>query len=75
MPDNKDGKFQDKTRSYLKYSGLAFQLAGLIIAGLLIGRWLDNLLHLEKPYITMLLILVFFSGYMYKLYIELSRKP
>ena len=75
MPDDKERNSQDKTRAYLKYSGLVFQLVGVVVAGLLIGKWLDGLLHLEKPYITMLLILVFFSGYMYKLYIELSRKP
>ncbi len=75
MSQKKNNQVFGRSREYLKYSGLAFQFAGLVIAGYLIGGWLDRLLHFEKPVMTVLLILVMFTGYMYKLYMELSKKP
>jgi len=56
--------------AYLKYSGLAFQLAAVILLGVVLGRYLEGLLELEKPIIQVLLILVFFVGFVYKLYIQ-----
>jgi hypothetical protein len=72
--DNQDkGKVKKKSDSYLKYSGIAFQLAGLMIIGIFLGKKLDAWLGLEKPFMTMLLIMIFFSGYMYKLYVDLTK--
>lgn len=64
-------KIRKKVHVYLKYSGLGFQLAGLVILGLFVGKWIDSSLNLDKPIFAMLLILIFFSGFMYKLYMEL----
>ncbi|MCZ2100335.1 MAG: AtpZ/AtpI family protein [Chitinophagales bacterium] len=75
MPNKKDHKIYEKSREYLKYSGLAFQFAAVVLVGYFIGSWLDQRLQFDKPIMTMLLILVLFSGYMYKLYVELSKKP
>ncbi|HRO09741.1 MAG TPA: AtpZ/AtpI family protein [Saprospiraceae bacterium] len=74
MEDDKDKEIRNNVHAYLKYSGLAFQFAGVVVAGLLIGKWLDKILQFEKPVMTMLLILLFFCGYMYKLYVDLIRK-
>jgi hypothetical protein len=63
---------QNRWQAYVKYSGLAFQLAAVVFAGIFIGRWLDEKLMLEKPVFTMLLVMIFFGGYMYKLYKELT---
>ena len=61
--------------AYLKYSGLAFQLAAVVAIGLFVGRWIDNYFSLSKPVFSMVLILVLFSLYMYRLYIDLTKKP
>ena len=33
---------KQKINAYLKYSGLAFQMLGLIFLGLVVGQWLDK---------------------------------
>ncbi|KXK40504.1 MAG: AtpZ/AtpI family protein [Saprospiraceae bacterium] len=74
MIPKEKGKITHKVHAYLKYSGLAFQMAGVVIFGYLIGQWLDRKLLLEKPYITILLIILFFAGFMYKLYLDLTKE-
>jgi len=64
-----------KFNAYLKYSGLAFQLAAVVVIGLFVGRWIDAYFSLSKPIFSMILILVFFSLYMYRLYVDLTKKP
>ena len=63
---------QNKWHAYLKYSGLAFQLAAVVLAGIFLGRWLDSKFMLEKPWFTMILVMIFFGGFMFKLYKELT---
>jgi F0F1-type ATP synthase assembly protein I len=70
LPENQ--RPQKKWGPYLKYSGLAFQLAAVVLAGILIGGWLDKQFMLQKPLFTMLLVMIFFGGFMYKLYKELT---
>lgn len=64
---------KQKYNTYLKYSGIAFQMAGLVFLGLIGGQWLDARFALKTPIFTMLLILLFFSGFMYKLYKDLNK--
>jgi hypothetical protein len=64
---------KERVRAYLKYSGLAFQLAGVIGLSLWAGLWLDKELAFAKPICTIILVLVSFSAYLYKLYIDLSK--
>ena len=61
-----------KVNSYLKYSGMAFQMAGVILVSIFLGKWLDQKMANETPYCTILLTLLLFGGYMYKLTKELS---
>ncbi|MBK8349650.1 MAG: AtpZ/AtpI family protein [Saprospiraceae bacterium] len=68
LPSNK------KVNAYLKYSGLAFQLAAVVFIGIYAGKWIDSQLGMTKPIFTMILVLLLFSGYMYKLYKELTQK-
>jgi len=65
-------KKKKKVDSYLKYSGMAFQMAGVILVSIFLGQWLDEKMANETPYITILLTLLLFGGYMYKLTKELS---
>ena len=44
--------------SYLKFSGIGFQMAATIILFAFLGHWLDGKFETEKPYITLLLMLV-----------------
>lgn len=44
---------------YLKYSGLAFQLAATIGIGALIGYKLDERMGNEKQYFTALFVIIF----------------
>jgi branched-subunit amino acid transport protein len=64
----------DKSRSYLKYSGIAFQLVGLLIVSIFLGKKIDAWLETEKAYFTALLVILVFSVYMYKLYIDLMKE-
>ena len=57
---------------YMKYAGLAFQMAVIFFLGVYGGKKLDAYLGNEKPIITIILIFVLFIGYMYKLYNELK---
>ena len=57
--------------SYIKYSGIAFQLAGLILMAYFIGNALDKKFQNTVPYFTLALIVFVFTGYIYKLYREL----
>ncbi len=44
----KDSKIPS-AKSYVKYSGLVFQMLGIIIFGVLAGRKIDNYFSLNKP--------------------------
>jgi len=59
--------------SYLKYSGLGFQFAMLIVVAIFAGKWLDKKMDMTRPVFTLLLVLLFFSLFMYKLYKELIK--
>lgn len=61
-----------KADSYLKYTGLAFQMAGIILVSIFVGKWLDNEMQNEKPFLTIILMLVFFGAFMYKLATDLK---
>lgn len=73
MQNKDNSKAKKKSNAYLKYSGIAFQLAAIIFLAIWGGQKLDEYLGNEKPLITMLLTLFFFSGYMYKLYNDLTN--
>jgi len=60
--------------NYLKYSGLAFQLLGLCLFGVLAGKQIDKFFKNEKPIATLLLVVFLFIGYFYKLVRELSNE-
>lgn len=69
-----DREKRRKLVSALKYAGLAFQLFITIVVAVLIGRWIDRLLNLEKPIFTALLIPVFLFGYIYRLYLDINKE-
>ncbi|TVR76861.1 MAG: AtpZ/AtpI family protein [Saprospirales bacterium] len=69
-----DEERRKKLVSAVKYAGLAFQLFVTIVVAVLIGRWIDRMLELEKPIFTALLIPVFLFGFIYRLYLEINKE-
>ncbi len=50
--DQKIQKKKPQLNSYIKYSTLAFQMGGIIVAGVLLGSWLDKRNANETPWFT-----------------------
>ncbi len=65
---------KDKMRSYLKYSGLAFQLLGLILIGYFIGDWIDDKMGTVKPYWTAGVIVFILLAFMISMIYNLTKK-
>ena len=49
----------EPVNNYLRYSGIGFQIAGTIGAGVFIGYELDKWQHTSQPYFTLGFALVF----------------
>jgi len=45
----------------------------VVCIGLFTGRWIDSKMQLEKPIFTMLLVMLFFALFLYKLYDDLKK--
>lgn len=58
---------------YLRYSGLAFQLLVLILAGAWLGDWLDERMQTSQPFFTAVLSLTGVVAGMYQLYRDLTK--
>ena len=74
-PLNKSSEEKPKSaiRATAKYSGMAFQLFGACLVGVLLGRWLDARMHLERPLWAVLLTVLFMLAALYALYRQLLR--
>jgi F0F1-type ATP synthase assembly protein I len=59
---------QQAANSYLKYSGIGFQLAATIGAGVFIGYKLDKWLKTPSPYFTVAFSLVFLVAALYSVF-------
>jgi hypothetical protein len=76
MSPDQDKKTEIKKAgsAYLQYTGLAFQMAGIIFFSIFIGKKLDAYFEFPKPYLTGLLSLLTITGFIYKLYVDLLKK-
>ncbi|MBK7871619.1 MAG: AtpZ/AtpI family protein [Saprospiraceae bacterium] len=73
-PEDEDKRSQPV--QYMKYTGMAFQMAATIAIGVLLGRFLDRRLHTEQAYFTALFALVFTVAAMYLAVKDfLKKKP
>jgi F0F1-type ATP synthase assembly protein I len=54
-----------------RYSGLAFQLFGAALAGVLIGRWIDQRWNHGQPLFAGVLAMFFIFASLYALYRQL----
>ncbi|MBK8622673.1 MAG: AtpZ/AtpI family protein [Saprospiraceae bacterium] len=69
----KKSTFRKSSKSYVQYTGLAFQLAGILLISIFAGKKLDIYFGFSKPYITAILSMVALVGFMYKLYLDLMK--
>ncbi|MCU0449943.1 MAG: AtpZ/AtpI family protein [Bernardetiaceae bacterium] len=60
---------------YLKYSGLAFELAGAILLGWWLGQWVDRWLATAQPYGVLAGILLFLGAALARIIYSLTREP
>lgn len=51
--NSRQGRGSETFRSYAKWSGLAFQMAALVVAGLFAGRLADRLLERDDSLMTL----------------------
>lgn len=61
------------SNKYLKFSGLAFQLAILIALSIWAGGKLDTMMGNEQGYMTALLVVLAFVGFMLNLFRDLEN--
>ncbi len=61
-------------QNYMKYSGMAFQIAAYILLGLFAGKQLDKYFLTEKPYFSALGAVLFLVAFFIKLVNDLHRK-
>ncbi len=70
----KPKKNRKSGNSYLKYSGLGFQMVAIIMAALWLGSKIDTKFNFDPPYFTILFILLAFGLFMTKLVVDLSKE-
>jgi len=72
MPSSSDNKKTDRTkviRKYAKYSGVAYQMIGLVAVSVFFGLKADKYFgNEESKYITVIAVIVVFTSFMYRLY-------
>lgn len=60
--------------SYLKYSGIVFQLIGIILIGWWIGSWIDEKMGTPQPYWTAGIILFFILAFLFSVVYNLTKE-
>ncbi len=73
-PMSPEEKRKSAIKAAAKYGGLAFQLFGACLAGVLIGRWLDQKMQLQRPLWAVFLTILFMIASLYALYRQLLRE-
>lgn len=74
--ENQDEQNRQDANYYLKYSGMAFQMGGIILVGVLAGQKLDAWLSTD-PYLTVVLALlsIFAALYVSLKDLLVTKKP
>ncbi|MBK8879595.1 MAG: AtpZ/AtpI family protein [Haliscomenobacter sp.] len=71
-----DKRGSDRMRDLAKYSGLAFQIGFIILAGAMLGKWLDGRFQFSKPVFTLCLsLLSVFAALYFSLKDFIGKKP
>jgi len=72
--DSPKYKKQKKVQAYTKYSGIAYQMFGLLALSIFLGLKADAYFGNEKKIITAFGTLFILFTFLYKLYLDLNRK-
>jgi F0F1-type ATP synthase assembly protein I len=67
-------KGEDSFKSYLKYSGLAFQMIGAMVLAAWAGAKLDEVMGNENPWMTIVLLVVAVVASMVLVIVSLNKK-
>lgn len=67
-------KREDSFKSYLKYSGLAFQMIGALVLAAWGGAKLDEVMGNKNPWMTIVLLLVAVVASMVLVIVSLNKK-
>lgn len=69
-PDDAPRRFKPRYENYLRYSALGLQMGGIILIGVLGGKWLDGLVHWKVPVFTLVFSVLSIAGAMIFLFKE-----
>jgi len=71
--DPKPKKKSNSSKKYMKFSGIAFQLAFLLFFAIWAGGKVDFLMKNKSAYMTTLFVVLAFGGFMYNLFRDLEN--
>ncbi len=63
----------ESLKAVAKYGGMAFQLFGACLAGVFVGRWIDQQIGTTRPTWAVFLTIFFMLASLYSLYRQLLR--
>lgn len=73
MDEKKEAR-KKSVDSYMKYTGIAFQMGGVIFVGVFIGRKLDQYFEQEQPIFTAVFALLAVIGAIYSVIKDTLKK-
>ena len=71
--DPKTKKKSHSSNKYMKFSGIAFQLAFLLFFAIWAGGKVDSIMGNKTAYMTALFVVLAFAGFMYNLFRDLEN--
>jgi len=72
--DEKKESKKKAVNSYMKYTGIAFQMGGIIFVGVFIGKKIDQYFEQEQPVFTAALALLAVLGSIYSVIKDTLKK-
>lgn len=68
-----DKEENSKKKTYMHYSGMAYELVAILIVAVIAGKKLDAYMEYDKPYLTLSLLIVFLIAYFVRIYYALIK--
>jgi len=72
-PEKRNKKPKKKINPAIKYSGMGVQIGVTIFLGIMLGQWLDGYFEMPKPYLTILMAMIFLVIVMYTIIKDVSE--
>lgn len=74
-PEKPDEQRASRARNYMKYSGMAFQMGGIILFGVWVGKKLDERFSTSTPWFTIGLALFSVFAALYIVLKDFMKTP